>query len=50
MITEDELAPTGSMQGNYTVLVYTEYGTATGETTFSIIKHSENQPQTSSEL
>lgn len=50
MITEDELAPTGSMQGNYTVLVYTEYGTATGETTFSIIKPSEPLPQTSSEL
>lgn len=50
MITEDELAHTGSLQGNYDVLVYTEYGTAIGNTTFSIIKPSMAPTQTSTEI
>ena len=50
MISEDDIAHTGSLQGNYDVLVYTEYGTAIGNATFSIIKPSEPLPQTSSEI
>ncbi|NIQ15524.1 MAG: hypothetical protein GTO02_14340, partial [Candidatus Dadabacteria bacterium] len=50
LITEDELNPTGILQGNYDVLVYTEHGSAIGNTTFSIIKPSDPVYALSSEL
>jgi hypothetical protein len=50
MVTEDELSHTGTLQGIYDVLVYTESGTATGNATFSIIKPSDPIPLTSTEL
>lgn len=50
MITEDELNHTGILQGIYDVVVFTEHGTAIGNTTFSIIKPSEPLPLTSTEL
>ena len=40
LVTEDELASTGDLQGNYDVLVFTEHGNVIGNTTFSIIKPS----------
>ena len=50
LITEDEINHTGIMLGNYDVLVLTEFGTAIGNATFSIIKPSEPIYQVSSEL
>ncbi len=50
LITEEELNPTGILQGNYDVLVYTEHGNAIGNATFSIIKPSEPVYTLSSEL
>ncbi len=50
MITEDELNHTGILQGIYDVVVFTEHGTAIGNTTFSIIKPSAPIPLTSTEL
>lgn len=45
LVTEDEISHTGILQGNYEVLVYTEYGTSIGTATFSIIKPSQQIPQ-----
>ena len=50
MITEDELSHTGILQGNYDILVFTERGSAIGNTTFSIIKPSIAIPQTIPEI
>ena len=50
MVSEDEISHTGILQGYYDILVYTEYGNAIGNATFSVIKPSEPLPQTSSEL
>jgi len=50
MVTEDEINHTGMLQGNYDVLVFTEFGTAIGNATFSIIKPSAAIPQIYTEL
>lgn len=40
LVTEDELLHTGVLQGEYDVIVFSEYGAAFGNSTFSIIKPS----------
>ena len=47
LILEDELGTTANMLGNYEVFVFSEYGSAIGTATFSVIKPSEpiSQPQ-----
>jgi len=50
MVTEDEINHTGMLQGNYDVLVFTQFGTAIGNATFSIIKPSAAIPQIYTEL
>ena len=50
LITEEELNPTGTLQGNYDVIVYTEYGSAIGNATFAVIKPSEPVNVISTEL
>ncbi len=47
LILEDELGTTANMLGNYEVIVFSEYGSAIGNVTFSVIKPSEpiSQPQ-----
>jgi len=47
LIIEDELGTTANMLGNYEVIVFSEYGSAIGNVTFSVIKPSEpiSQPQ-----
>jgi hypothetical protein len=50
LITEDEISHTGILQGNYDLLVFTEFGNAVGNATFSIIKPSIPINQTSEEL
>ena len=50
MVTEDEINHTGTPHGNYDVTVFTEYGTAIGNATFSIIKPSDPAYQPSTEL
>jgi hypothetical protein len=47
LILEDELGTTANMLGNYEVIVFSEYGSAIGNATFSVIKPSEpiSQPQ-----
>ncbi len=41
LVTEDELGTTANMLGNYDVIVFTENGGVTGNTTFTVIKPSE---------
>lgn len=50
LMTEDELSSTGSLEGNYDVLVYTENGSVKGSATFSIIKPSQAVPEIESVL
>ncbi len=45
LIVEDELGTTVNMLGNYEVIVFSEYGSAIGNVTFSVIKPSEPIPQ-----
>jgi len=46
LILEDELGTTANMLGNYEVIVFSEYGSAIGNVTFSVIKPSEPISQT----
>jgi hypothetical protein len=41
LVTEDDINHTGIMLGDYDVRVFTEFGTAIGNTTFSVIKPSD---------
>lgn len=41
LVTENELGTTADMLGNYDVIVFTENGGVTGNTTFTVIKPSE---------
>jgi len=45
LVTEDSLGTTANMLGNYEVTVFSEFGSAIGTGTFSVIKPSEEIPQ-----
>ena len=49
LVTEDEINHTVNMFGKYDIEVFTEFGTAIGNATFSIIKPSDSTYQTSVE-
>lgn len=46
LVTEDEINHTANMFGKYDIEVFTEFGTAVGNATFSIIKPSDSTYQT----
>ena len=50
LVTEDEISHTGTLQGDYDVVVFSEFGSAFGNATFSIIKSSEPTLQSSSKV
>lgn len=50
LVTEDEISHTGMIQGDYGVVIFSEFGDAFGNATFSIIKPSEITLQPSSEI